>query len=305
MKHAFRSLGLSAVLLSVALHAAWALTLAVTGDVAAPDAGAVSDAILAEPSVEAVLLAGDTDNEKTTPLGSFQKLYKGTFDRFLSKIHPCPGNHDRSSIPRFSGYQAFWGEAAHAPEMYYSFDLGGWHIISLDSVTFEKGGPAARAQLGWLKTDLAAHPKAPVLAYWHYPFFSRAKHHGEPRMKPFWEALYAHGPALVMNGHNHVYERFAPMDPEGRTVARTRGIQEFVISPGGASPELRESEDASGPPPEKFDGGVSHVGFFILEPGGTYRYTVKAVTGKGPARIVDSGAGDLLGRGAPATSESR
>ncbi|MEI8191708.1 MAG: hypothetical protein WCI75_18495 [candidate division NC10 bacterium] len=183
--------------------------------------------------------------------------------------------------------------------MYYSFDLDGWHIVSLDSVTFEKGGPAADAQLDWLRGDLAAHPKEPVLAYWHYPLFSRVRHLGEPRMKPFWDAIYAHGPALVMNGHNHVYERYAPMDPEGRTVAEMRGIREFVISPGGAKPERRQSKEASGPPSKRFHGGASHVGFFVLERGGAYRYTIKAVTGKGAAEVVDSGAGDMLGGGAP------
>jgi hypothetical protein len=84
------------------------------------------------------------------------------------------------------------------------------------------------------------------------------------------------------------------MDPEGRTADGTRGIREFVISPGGAKPERRQSEETSEPATEKFHGGASHVGFFVLEPDGAYRYTIKAVTGKGAAETVDSGAGRLI-----------
>ena len=279
--------------------AATGVTVAVTGDVFAPDVKVVSDAILANPAVSAVLLAGDTSNDKATPIESYRKVYQGTYDRFLSKIYPCPGNHDEKSEPAFSGYLEFWGEKAHAPEMYYSFDLGGWHIVSLDSVTFVDGGAKADAQLDWLKKDLAANPKAPTLVYWHYPFFSNAKHGGQPKMKPFWDVLYAHGPAIVITGHNHVYERFAPLDPDGKKVPETQGIQEFVVSPGGAKPIDDESEKATGPQSEKFQGGTQHVGFFTLFADGGYTYTIESVSGNGATEVVDKGAGNLLGGTAP------
>jgi 3',5'-cyclic AMP phosphodiesterase CpdA len=274
-------------------------TIAVTGDVFMPSVKVVSDAILANPAVSAVLLAGDTSNDKATPIESYQNVYKGTYDRFLSKIYPCPGNHDKLSTPEFSGYLAFWGEAAHAPEMYYSFDLGGWHIVSLDSVTFATGGAKAKAQLDWLKKDLAANPKSPIIAYWHYPFFSNAKHGGQPAMKPFWDALYAHGPAIVFTGHNHIYERFAPMNSAGEKVPETQGIQEFVISPGGARPANEESQNAKGPASEKFQGGTQHVGFFTLFEDGGFAYTIQSISSTGAAEIVDQGAGNLLGGPAP------
>ena len=276
------------------------VTVAVTADLFFTNAKAVSDVILAHPSVSAVLLAGDTDNATPTPLASYQKLYKGTYDRFLAKIYPCPGNHDRHSTPPFSAYCAFWGQAAHAPEMYYSFDLGGWHIVSLDSVTFAKDEAKASAQLKWLKADLAAKPNAPTLVYWHYPLFSNANHCGNPKMKPLWDAIYAHGPAIVVNGHNHVYERFAPMDPEGKTVAETKGIQEFVICVGGAKPVEKESSKAKGPASAKFHGGAHHVGFFTLYPDGGYAIWLKSITGKGAQEVVDKGAGNLLGGADPA-----
>jgi hypothetical protein len=276
------------------------VTVAVTADLFTTDAKVVSDVILAHPSVSAVLLAGDTDNAALTPLASYQELYKGTYDRFLAKIYPCPGNHDRHSTPPFSAYCTFWGQAAHAPEMYYSFDLGGWHIVSLDSVTFAKDEPKASAQLKWLKADLAAKPKAPTLVYWHYPLFSNANHCGTPKMKPLWDAIYAHGPAIVVNGHNHVYERFAPMDPEGKPVPETKGIQEFVICVGGAKPVDKESGKAKGPASAKFHGGTHHVGFFTLYADGGYVYAVESISGRGAQQVVDQGAGNLLGGAKPA-----
>jgi len=276
------------------------VTVAVTADLFITNAKVVSDVIFAHPSVSAVLLAGDTDNATPTPLESYQKLYQGTYDRFLAKIHPCPGNHDRHSKPPFSAYCTFWGQAAHAPEMYYSFDLGGWHIVSLDSVTFARDEAKASEQLRWLKADLAAKPKAPTLVYWHYPLFSNANHCGAPKMKPLWDAIYAHGPAIVVNGHNHVYERFPPMDPEGKTVPETKGIQEFVICVGGAKPVEKESSKAKGPASAKFHGGAHHVGFFTLYADGGYVYTVESITGKGAQEVVDQGAGNLLGGAKPA-----
>ena len=171
--------------------------------------------------------------------------------------------------------------------------------MSLDSWTFVQGGAAAEAQLAWLKRDLAAHPKAPVIAYWHYPFFSNARHLGQPKMKPFWDAIHAHGPALVFNGHNHVYERFAPMDPDGKQVPETRGIRQFVIGPGGAKPVEQESEKAKGPPSEKFSGGLQHVGFFTLRADGGFTFTVRSLDAKGATAVVDRGAGNLRGGPAP------
>jgi len=298
------ALAFAAAVIAAAAHSATAaekgVTLALTADIFPTDAKAISDVILEYPSLSAVLLAGDTDNATPTPLESYRKLYKDTYDRFLDRIYPCPGNHDRHSTPPFSAYCKFWGQAAHAPGMYYSFDLGGWHIVSLDSVTFAKDEAQAGAQLKWLKADLAAKPKAPTLVYWHYPLFSNASHCGTPKMKPLWEAIYDHGPAIVFNGHNHVYERFAPMDPEGRAVPETKGIQEFVICAAGANPVDKQSAKAKGPASAKFHGGAHHVGFFTLHADGGYVYSVESITGKKVREVVDQGAGNLLGGPKPA-----
>ncbi|MEI7731714.1 MAG: metallophosphoesterase [Verrucomicrobiota bacterium] len=274
------------------------VTIAVTGDVYTPGAKIVSDAILHHPSVAAVLLAGDTCNTWRTPLKSYKALYQGTYDRFMDKIYPCPGNHDAYNSPAFGPYGEFWGRAAHMPQMYYSFDLGGWHIVSLDSVTLVKGGKPADAQLQWLKQDLAAKPQTPVLAFWHYPLFSNAKHRGNPKVKPYWDILYAHGPALIINGHNHVYERYGPLDPDGQAVPETKGLQEFSVSPGGAKPVTKESTP-KGLPSKKFHGDAYHVGYFTLDAGGGFRYRIQAISSKGIMTVVDDGVGNLMGGPSP------
>jgi|GEM_PF-4881111 len=284
------SLVLSLRLVAVAAENA---TIAVTGDIYTPDVKVVSDVILEQKPLDAVLLVGDTCNAKITPLEEYKKTYKGTFDRFLSIVFPSPGNHDEHTKPSFSGYCAFWGKAAHVPRLYYSFDLGGWHIISLNSVSFRDGKEDARKQLQWLKSDLAAHPQTPVIAYWHYPYFSRAKHCGDPKMKPLWQALETHGPALVFSGHNHVYERFPALDAEGNPSDAGRGVQQFVIGSGGAKPVDSEKKDAKGPSSQVFHGGTQHVGFFALRPDGSYAFTIKSVAKDGKTAVVDQGKGKL------------
>ena len=284
----------------VAAAASQGITIAVTGDVHKPGAKVVSDVIVEQPAVTAVLLVGDTVNGKTSPLEVYKEIYAGTYGRFIAMIFPCPGNHDEHDEPPFSGYCQFWGKAAHAPQMYYSFDLGGWHIVSLDSVNLAKGGEKAETQLRWLKSDLAAKPRMPILAYWHYPFFSNAKHHGMAKMKPYWDVVYTHGPALVMNGHNHIYERFAPMNPDGEKVAEARGIQEFIVGPGGATPTKEQADDGKGPQSEKLHLGAQHVGFFKLFADGGFTYTVQSITSTGEKAVVDKGAGNLSGKPVPA-----
>lgn len=287
---------------SVVFAAVQSVTLAVTSDIREIEGKAVSDAILAHPEVSAVLLAGDTSNDNKTPVESYRKIYKGTYDRLLSKIYPCPGNHDTYSEPPLSGYIEFWGEAAHAPELYYSFNLGKWHIVSLNSEAVAKSDSEANVQLEWLKKDLAENPGAPVIAYWHRPFFSNAKHGGFPKMKPFWDALHAHGPAIVFSGHNHVYERFAPMNSDGEIEPETKGVQQFVTGPGGAKPVEGESEKAAGPASEQFHGGTQHVIFLTLFDDGGFSFITQSINSTGQSEIIDQGTGKLPGGPVPATN---
>ncbi len=131
----------------------------------------------------------------------------------------------------------YFGAAAGDPNKgYYSYDLGDWHVISLNSMCENVGGCGATSPMvSWLKQDLAANPKACTAAYFHHPLFSSGSAHGnDPKMRPSWDALYAAGAEVVLNGHDHDYERFAPQTPGGAADA-SQGIREFVVGTGGKS----------------------------------------------------------------------
>jgi hypothetical protein len=145
--------------------------------------------------------------------------------------HPVPGNHEYEISATAEGYFAYFGAAAGGnPNGYYSYDIGAWHMIALNSNCREVGGcTATSAQGKWLKADLATNPTDCTLAYWHHPRFSSSQT-GTP-LKPFWKMLYAGGVDVVLNGHVHNYERFAPQNPDG--VADPQGIRQFVLGTGG------------------------------------------------------------------------
>jgi hypothetical protein len=157
---------------------------------------------------------------------------------FKDRTKPSPGNHEYET-PGASGYFTYFGAAAGEPDKgYYSYDLGSWHVISLNSnCSFVAGGCAAGSpQEQWLKADLAAHSNECTLAYWHHPRFSSGIHGDKASVGPFWDALYQAGADVVLNGHDHDYERFAPQNPSGQADP-AQGISEFVVGTGGA--ELR------------------------------------------------------------------
>ena len=169
---------------------------------------------------------------------SFDKCYGPTWGRFEGRTKPAPGNHEYHTKGA-KGYFEYFGKRARDPdEGYYSYDLGDWHLIALNSNCGEgeiRCGPGS-AQVQWLKDDLAANDdKRCTLAYFHHPLFTSGKYRpGIPKMKRFWEALYSAGADVVLNGHDHNYQRFAPQDPEGRADPQ-RGIRQFVVGTGGKS----------------------------------------------------------------------
>jgi len=205
------------------------------GDIASCDdlAGAEATAKLIDGIPGTVFAAGDL----AYPDGSdeqFTKCYGPTWGRFKDRTRPAAGNHEYHSDGA-SGYARYFGAAAGDPKKgYYSYDLGAWHVIVLNSECGEVGGcDAASAQGQWLRQDLAEHPVACTLAYFHKPLFSSgAKHGNDLDMKPLWQTLYAANADVVINGHDHDYERFAPQDPDGNTDWK-RGIREFVVGSGG------------------------------------------------------------------------
>lgn len=162
----------------------------------------------------------------------FMECYDPSWGRHKARTFPSPGNHEYHTEGA-TGYFDYFGPAAGEPgKGYYSYDLGTWHIIVLNS---EIQVSAGSEQEQWLRADLAAHPAACTLAYWHTPRFSSGDRHGSSvSIQSIWQALYDYGADVVLNGHEHNYERFAPQDPQG-TADPVRGIREFVVGMGGRS----------------------------------------------------------------------
>jgi hypothetical protein len=166
----------------------------------------------------------------------FTNCYNPSWGRHKARTFPSPGNHDYQTAGA-SGYFNYFGAAAGDPTKgYYSYNLGKWHIISLNSMcgdTSVGGCGDTSPMVSWLKQDLAANPTACTLAYWHHPLFSSGVF-GNTMMKPSWDALYAANADVVLSGHDHGYERFAPQDPNG-VADPAKGLREFVVGTGGES----------------------------------------------------------------------
>lgn len=166
----------------------------------------------------------------------YAQCYAPTWGRVLDRtILPVPGNHDWLT-QNASGYLDYFGARAEPNGTdFYSMDLGGWHIIVLESDCAKVGGCTADSQQGrWLARDLAASTAHCTMALWHHPRFSSGEHGDQETTSPFWTALYRAGADLVVNGHDHDYERFAPQDANGRET-RPGGIREIVVGTGGGA----------------------------------------------------------------------
>jgi hypothetical protein len=160
--------------------------------------------------------------------------YDKTWGRVKSRTRPAVGNHEFHSTDAAFYFSYFSDVAGSYKEGFYSYELGTWHIVVLNSECAEVGGcNAGSREEKWLRADLAAHPAACTLAYFHKPLFSSGDKHGDdPELKPIWQALYDGNADVVVNGHDHDYERFAPQDPDGKPDNK-RGIREFVAGTGG------------------------------------------------------------------------
>jgi acid phosphatase type 7 len=197
-------------------------------------AGAEATAKLLEQNPGTVMVLGDA----AYPDGTKENFecYDKTWGRVKARTRPSVGNHEFHSTGATYYFQYFGAAAGDSKNGYYSYELGSWHIVVLNSECEEVGGcNTGSRQEKWLREDLAAHPAACTLAYFHKPLFSSgAKHGNDPEIKPLWQALYEANADLVINGHDHDYERFAPQDPDGKADAK-RGIREFVAGTGGKS----------------------------------------------------------------------
>lgn len=164
----------------------------------------------------------------------FANCYDPTWGRHKARTKPAPGNHDYG-ISDASGYFYYFGEASGDPDKgYYSYNYGDWHIIVLNSECEKIDGCGRKSSQGrWLQADLQEYPTNCTMAYWHRPLFtSSSVHPNDPDMRDFWNLLYESSADVVLNGHNHHYERFSPQDPNG-TVDLEHGIREFIVGTGG------------------------------------------------------------------------
>ena len=181
----------------------------------------------------AVLALGDLQYERGA-YADFLASYDPSWGRDKAETRPVPGNHEYGTAGA-AGYFDYFGAAAGTRgQGWYSFDLPGWHLVALnssDGCGTVGCGPGS-AQHTWLVRDLASSTASCTLAYWHHPrWASEVQHRGTPAVGPFWEALAADGGDVVLGGHAHVYERFAPQDPAGR--ASPAGISQFTVGTGG------------------------------------------------------------------------
>jgi hypothetical protein len=196
---------------------------------------ATSD-LLVGSGLTAVLTLGD-HQDADGALEKYQAAYDPTWGRLKAITRPVPGDDDYAT-PGAAGYYSYFGELAGPPNRgYYSYDIGAWHVIALNSNCQMIGGcQAGSPQDRWLRADLAAHRNHCVLAYWHDPRFSSGPHGEDRGSDNFWRVLYAAGADVVLTAHGHHYERFAPQTADA-VPDPARGIRQFIVGTGGTLPQ--------------------------------------------------------------------
>jgi hypothetical protein len=229
----------------------------------------------------AVLLLGDIQYEN----GAYSKFlasYDQSWGRVKSITKPAPGNHEYQTAGAAGYYQYFGAAAGDPAKGYYSYDLGGWHVVALNSNCSAVGGCGAGSpQEQWLRADLAANPATCTLAYWHHPRFSSGTHGSDSTYTAFWQALYDANADLVLVGHDHDYERFAPQTASG-ALDLARGIRQIVAGSGG-----KEVRTFSTIRPNSEARDVSSLGVLELTLGSTgYEWRFRPAVGS----FTDSGS---------------
>jgi acid phosphatase type 7 len=265
-----------------------AYVLAGAGDIAwCGGDGAQRTALLIEQvKPDAVFTLGDNAYENGTA-AEFEECYEPTWGRFKDITYPAIGNHDYGaegyenkdgSAYDATPYFDYFGErAGELAEGWYSYDLGQWHIVILNSMCgVVEGCFRGSPQMRWLEKDLRGREEQCVLAYWHHPMFSSGFHGNDPRMKTAWEILYEHEAELILTGHDHTYERFTPMNPQGEYDAW--GLRQFVVGTGG-----RTLRDFNNPEPgsESALAGRNGILKLTLHPT-AYEWEFMTVDGESP-----------------------
>jgi acid phosphatase type 7 len=187
------------------------------------------DTIVAETNATVFTLGDNVYPEGTAE--RFAACYEPSWGRFKARTRPTLGNHDYM-IPWADPYFEYFGRRAGPPrDGYYSFNLGAWHIISLNSSVDARIKESAQGR--WLRADLEKNRTTCTLVFWHHPVFASLKIEDRPRWRDVWRLLYEYGVDVVLVGDVHYYERFAPQDADGR--ADPRGIRQFIVGTGGAT----------------------------------------------------------------------
>jgi len=191
--------------------------------------GAAATGRLLDGIAGTVFTAGDNAYFNATAQ-EFAQCYDPFWGRHKPRTYAVPGNHDYIQ-PGAGPYFAYFGDRAGPSGLgYYSFNLGAWHIITLNS---EIATDAASPQVSWLRADLTANHPLCTAVIWHKPLYSSGPNGDNLFMREIWRVLYDANVDVIINGHDHDYERFAPQDPDGRR-DNTRGMREFIAGTGGA-----------------------------------------------------------------------
>lgn len=215
-----------------------AVTLVGAGDIAACDSdtkdGATAKLLGRIPGT--VFTLGDNVYPDGTA-AQFRNCYDPTWGKYKKRTKPTAGNHDYYTNNAAPYYDYFGARAGSPRRGYYSYDRGAWHIVALNSNCDKVGGCDAGSTQGqWLRNDLARSDARCTLAYFHDPLFSSGQGTESTKVKPFWEILYNHDADVILAGHAHSYERFAPQTPGGNRNSEN-GIRQFVVGTGGKPPE--------------------------------------------------------------------
>lgn len=245
---------------------------------------AILDEVVAEHPDAVVFTAGDN----AYPDGSYEdftECYEPSWGRHRDRTRPAVGNHEFGQ-GQAAGHHRYFGDAAGPTDRsYYSYDLDGWHVVVLSSMCGHVGcelDAEGGDQAEWLVQDLEASEAECTMAIWHHPRWSSGRYGNDPDYATFWFVLYDHGAEIVLNGHDHVYERFEPMAPDG-SLDPDRGIRQFTVGTGGAGlrgfEEIAANSAARGSDPGVLDLRLAE---------GSYRWEFLAVEG---ASFTDTGSG--------------
>jgi acid phosphatase type 7 len=212
-----------------------AATMLAAGDIAScTSTGDEATAAILDARPNAVVATLGDNVYPNGTASEFANCYDPTWGRHKGRTRPALGNHEYG-VFRAGGYYAAFGSAAGEPPLgFYSYNLGAWHIVVLNSNCEVVGCATGGTQEQWLRADLAANPTLCTLAIWHHPRWSSGTTHGPYQpVFPLWAALYEAGVELLLSGHEHNYERFAPLNPAGQV--DPRGVRQFVVGTGGIS----------------------------------------------------------------------